>query len=560
MGKGAFVGVENFVKRELPSGYTQIEYIESSGTQYIDTGFKPNQDTRVQVKYSYSSEGFILGAETAWKSNSYDIHDKLVAYNNTSVNFSSANPTNTVIEADFNKNSYSDSNGKTASLTYATFSSGLNLYLFGSNRGGTLNEGMTGKIYSCKIYDNGTLVRYFIPCKNSSGTVGMYDVVNGTFYLNSGSGTFTAGSELKSVARKIKGGYIGINDVARKIKKAYIGVAGVARPCWAGGELTYYGTTTSLVTQMYNLAGESVGEYALFAGGYDSDGAYSKEVCAYNGSLVRSRPSTLSVARSDLAGASNGDYALFAGGKSSTVLSNVDAYNSALTRSTPTALSTARRELAGESVGEYALFAGGYVSSASAKVDAYNKSLVRSTPTELSVARSNLAGASNGDYALFAGGKSSTVLSNVDAYDKNLVRSTPTELSVARSNLAGASNGSYMLFAGGSGNSAVVDAYDKSLVRSTPTALSVGRYWLAGESSDEYALFAGGYNSRSMSKNNVDVYDTSLVRTSANALSAARGYLDSAKTGEYILFAGGYYNSSSSTGSAKNTVDVYMIA
>ena len=27
--------------------YTRLKYIESDGTQYIDTGFKPNQDTRV---------------------------------------------------------------------------------------------------------------------------------------------------------------------------------------------------------------------------------------------------------------------------------------------------------------------------------------------------------------------------------------------------------------------------------------------------------------------------------------------------------------------------------
>ena len=30
----------------LPSGYTPLEYIKSSGTQYINTGFNPNQNTR----------------------------------------------------------------------------------------------------------------------------------------------------------------------------------------------------------------------------------------------------------------------------------------------------------------------------------------------------------------------------------------------------------------------------------------------------------------------------------------------------------------------------------
>ena len=34
----------------LPDGYTELEYIQSSGTQYIDTGFKHNQNTRVVMK------------------------------------------------------------------------------------------------------------------------------------------------------------------------------------------------------------------------------------------------------------------------------------------------------------------------------------------------------------------------------------------------------------------------------------------------------------------------------------------------------------------------------
>ena len=37
----------------LPSGYSELEYIQSSGTQYIDTGFKPNQDTRVLMDFEF---------------------------------------------------------------------------------------------------------------------------------------------------------------------------------------------------------------------------------------------------------------------------------------------------------------------------------------------------------------------------------------------------------------------------------------------------------------------------------------------------------------------------
>jgi hypothetical protein len=49
------------------------------------------------------------------------------------------------------------------------------------------------KIYSCKIYDNGTLVRDFIPCLNPDGEAGMYDFVNETFRGASGTGDFIYG-------------------------------------------------------------------------------------------------------------------------------------------------------------------------------------------------------------------------------------------------------------------------------------------------------------------------------------------------------------------------------
>ena len=107
---------------------------------------------------------------------------------------------------------------------------------------------------------------------------------------------------------------------------------------------------------------------------------------------------------------------MFAGGLGSIISSTVDAYDTSLTRSTPTTLSEARRDLAGASVGGYALFAGGAHSSNYSTVDAYNMSLTRSTPTTLSVVKYRLAGASVGKYALFAGGEGSGYSATVDVY------------------------------------------------------------------------------------------------------------------------------------------------
>ena len=130
-------------------------------------------------------------------------------------------------------------------------------------------------------------------------------------------------------ARQIKKWYIGIDSKARKVKKAYIGIGGVARP-FMSGEAEYYGTISELSVARDSLAGATVGNYALFAGGRtgsSSSASTLSTVDAYSSSLVRSTPTALSVSRNGLVGATVGNYALFAGGTTgSAVRSTVDAY------------------------------------------------------------------------------------------------------------------------------------------------------------------------------------------------------------------------------------------
>ena len=181
--------------------------------------------------------------------------------------------------------------------------------------------------------------------------------------------------------------------------------------------------------------------------------------------ILSEAPTNLSQARESLAATSIGNYALFGGGYYSGISNVVDAYDTSLVRTTPDRLSQARQYLAATSIGDYALFGGGDVSYSpyyyySSAVDAYDTSLVRTTPTPLSSSRSSLAATSIGNYALFGGGYKSAV---VDAYDTSLVRTTPTPLSKAKTYLAATSIGNYALFGGGhnasSSYSDVVDAY-----------------------------------------------------------------------------------------------------
>ena len=54
--KQPYIGANNFEKVALPSGYTQVEYIQSSGTQYINSNFYPSGNAfRVVIKFKYTT-------------------------------------------------------------------------------------------------------------------------------------------------------------------------------------------------------------------------------------------------------------------------------------------------------------------------------------------------------------------------------------------------------------------------------------------------------------------------------------------------------------------------
>ena len=159
------------------------------------------------------------------------------------------------------------------------------------------------------------------------------------------------------------------NSKARKVKKGYIGVAGIARPFFSAEQkLEYYGTADNLSTTKYRLAATSVGNYALFGGGYASS-VYESTIDTYTSSLVKGTATDLSSARSYLAATNVGNYALFGGGNASSALKIVDTYTSTLVKGTATHLSQSKGCLAATSVGNYALFGGGKKSTSSSDTE-----------------------------------------------------------------------------------------------------------------------------------------------------------------------------------------------
>ena len=238
MAKKQYIGA---LGGRLPAGYMQVEYLQSSGTQYIDTGFTPNQDTRFVATIEHTAvagPAYLFGARPhSSATKTFGLMctgSKYRAdYAANRVSFSLTGGITRDMVVDENKNAFI-LGSETITATYTSFTAPATMAIFGMNEETGFIYPSSMKFYGGQLYDNGTLVRDFVPAVNSVGIAGLYDLKNGFFYTNAGTGTFTTGGavqvEAVEAARLVKGAYFGVEDVARKIKKAYIGDEnGIAR-------------------------------------------------------------------------------------------------------------------------------------------------------------------------------------------------------------------------------------------------------------------------------------------------------------------------------------------
>lgn len=242
---------------KLPSGYTQLEYIESTGTQYINTGLSLPKGFRIKGKLmatSLPSTGnAIFGAEDTlndvWVANYFLMRyssDYWLLQGNSDSCFGGTAQTNVVYEFDacniVGQQFYVKINGENKSLANGSnngLRSSLPCYLFADNfNNSPIYPAAYRHIGVWEIYnENSQLVRKYVPCKSKSGVIGLYDLVEGAFYGNNGTGTFIAGGVVKvfkaagkalvgGTAYEIKGGKTLVNGTAFNIDKGKVLVNG----------------------------------------------------------------------------------------------------------------------------------------------------------------------------------------------------------------------------------------------------------------------------------------------------------------------------------------------
>ena len=195
----------------LPDGFTAVEYIQTWGYQYIDTGVKSSASIGLSADFcftdarsnqnlaqAYDGSGkyyqlmvlmlsswgspdgavwFVCGysAIQYFKKADTDRHiyhfnaDGQYTVEMDGIQYAKADPSQTTFPAD-----------------------ARNLWLFVRNSP-AVDGYARMKLYSCAIYDGGIKIRDFKPCLDADGVPCLYDLISKTAFYNQGSGGFTWG-------------------------------------------------------------------------------------------------------------------------------------------------------------------------------------------------------------------------------------------------------------------------------------------------------------------------------------------------------------------------------
>ena len=200
MNRRRFIWQEAQAQSGLPDGYTALEYIQSSGTQYIDTGRKLTQDSDITIDFSivgeiYRDAGIFGSRQSALKNNltlfqnknpivfsgdfsEYQKHRFSVASSleRTKIRMNKAG----VWVNDILKKSWSD---------VADFETPTNGLIFDVGNNNWTNNKAVMRLYS---YTDGD-AQQLVPCLDANGVPCLYDLIGKTALYNQGAGSFIWG-------------------------------------------------------------------------------------------------------------------------------------------------------------------------------------------------------------------------------------------------------------------------------------------------------------------------------------------------------------------------------
>lgn len=190
----------------LPSsaGYEGLNAIVTTGTQYIDSGVNANNGISIELDvagFSFeSSSSWLCGARHQMNDTVYsfgilaDSRQRFYRFDNGDISFDTRSiavdsPSRTKF---YLSNVLAKAGDISISFNRYTFDFNENVYIFNTQKDGVPDASASSvTCYGVKMWSDDILIRDLRPAKRiSDNEIGMYDVVNGSFYTNAGIGVF----------------------------------------------------------------------------------------------------------------------------------------------------------------------------------------------------------------------------------------------------------------------------------------------------------------------------------------------------------------------------------
>ena len=198
----------------LPQEYIGIEYIENTSTAILNTGITGISEWHItaQLITTTSTSSVLISTSSTngdWAGSHPSINNSWCTnYNSGYITASSLEKTNLVVKYETNRIISLSTDDETCSATRSSNRPSNNICLFGCANSPT-NFPFKGRIYGSVVGKKGEDTVFFgIPCRTTSGAVGLYDTVSHRFIESSRTYKFIAGPDISNKALAIENDYI----------------------------------------------------------------------------------------------------------------------------------------------------------------------------------------------------------------------------------------------------------------------------------------------------------------------------------------------------------------
>lgn len=191
------------VKSTIDIGYTRLNYIESTGTQYITTAVTMPMSVIMDIQFSnvgheqytgfLGNSGCYFGVDTSGgirgDSGNVQTLQNVSGFDRNTIEAIFAVGT-------YNKVGIYGTSNYVDGLITASTSNPFIIFAIAAIGGGISSAyNCSAKLYSADFYDssNNIILQLLPYSRDADGVVGMLDMLTGNFYTNSGSGTFIGG-------------------------------------------------------------------------------------------------------------------------------------------------------------------------------------------------------------------------------------------------------------------------------------------------------------------------------------------------------------------------------